>query len=162
MAELVFLSYVDNTYLWHCVHNGHDKPDFFLTCLVHCTLVLITQHAGLFFRKRLLRLSIPFSETLTRCFCIPVPRSRWHTFTQAASYTLLLVCVVITSRQLHVVCIACFNSTTYEMLFFASYVTDIHSFAALALRWMSLFISRYKSRREKSQDLILRWNCLLQ
>ena len=59
---------------------------------------------------------------------------------KAASYTLLHVCVVITSRQLHVVCIACFNSTTYENFFFSSYVTDIHFFAALAPgEWACLY-----------------------
>lgn len=73
-------------------------------------------------------------------FAYPIPRSRWHTFTEAASYTLLLVCVVITSRQLHVVCISCFNSTTYEILFFSSYVTGIHSVASLALdEWACLY-----------------------
>lgn len=77
-----------------------------------------------------------------RVFAYTIPRSMWHTFTQAASYTLLLVSVVITSHQLHLVCISCFKirSTTYEILFFSSYITDIHSIAALAFdEWACLY-----------------------
>lgn len=141
VAELVFLSYVYSAYFWHCVHNGHDKPDFFfLTCLVHCAPTDYSARVSVS-RKGCCVSSLPFSETLTPpVFACPIPRSRWHAFTQAASYTLLLVCVVITSRQLHVVCVSCFNSATYEILFFSSYITDIHCIPSLALdEWACLY-----------------------
>jgi hypothetical protein len=138
MAEPVFPSYVDSAYFWHCLHNGQDKPDFFFQRVL-CTI-----------RYRLLSTRV--------CFPVKVVESQssvlrnfdplfLHTRYLAVGdtrllkqRTLLLVCVVITSRQLHVVCISCFNSTPYEVLFFTSYVTNIHSLAALAVdEWACLY-----------------------
>jgi hypothetical protein len=91
----------DSAGFWHCVHNGHEKPDFFKKTV----RLPISQHAGLFPANVASHYS--FLRNFDPCVLhTPIPRGMWHTFTSSSKlYTLVLVCTVITSRQLHVVCI---------------------------------------------------------